>query len=88
MATGDMEVLLEVNKFDVDRDVEMNLIQAHIDIQKRDFRGGSIPNEFDRIATVEAFKKLGEGVWTQLLLCAVSMLISQPLLVFFMSITN
>ena len=49
MATGDMEVLLEVNKFDVDRDVEMTMIQAYIDIQKGE-GWRSISSEFDMIA--------------------------------------
>ena len=35
VAAGEMEVLLEVDgRFDVDRGVEMAMIQAHINVQK------------------------------------------------------
>ena len=48
----------------MDGDVEMTLTQAHIDVQKHDFGGGGMPSELERIAAVEAFKELGEGVRT------------------------
>ena len=46
----------------MDRGVEMNMSQAHINVQKHDFRGGSVPIELHGIAAVEAFKELGEGI--------------------------
>ena len=48
----------------MDRDVEMTMIQAHINVQKHDFGEGGVPSEFDGIEAVEAFKKLAEGVRT------------------------
>jgi hypothetical protein len=48
VAAREMEVLLEVSGFDMDRSVEMTLTQVHIDIQKRDFGGGGgVPSELD-----------------------------------------
>jgi hypothetical protein len=38
-----MEVLLEVGGFDMDRGVELTLIQAYINVQKCDFGGGDVP---------------------------------------------
>ena len=38
----------------------MSMIQAHIDVQKCDFRGGGVLSEFDGIAAVKAFKELDE----------------------------
>jgi hypothetical protein len=46
----------------MDGDVEITMAQAHIDIQKHDFRGGGVPSKFDGITAVEMFK--GEGVRT------------------------
>ena len=57
-----MEVLLEVDGFDMDGGVELTMIHTYIDVQKCDFRGGGMPGELDGIAAVEAFKELGEGV--------------------------
>ena len=59
-----MEVLLEVGRFDIDGGVELTMIHTYFDIQKCDFGGGGVPGELDGIATVEAFKELGEGVGT------------------------
>ena len=64
MAAGKMEVLLEVGRFDMDGGVELTMIHTYIDVQKCDFGGGGVPGELDRIAAVEAFKELGEGVGT------------------------
>ena len=36
MAAGEVEVLLKVAVFDMDGDLEMTMIQVHIDIQKHD----------------------------------------------------
>ena len=57
MAAGEIEVLLEVGGFDV----EMTMIQVHINIQKHDLGGGGMPGEFDRTAAIETFDELGEG---------------------------
>ena len=48
----------------MDAGVELTMIHAYIDVQKCDFGGGGVPGELDRIATVETFKELGEGVGT------------------------
>ena len=64
MAAGEMEVLMEVDRFNMDRGVELAMIQTNIDIQKCDFREGGVPGELDGMAAVEAFKELGEGVGT------------------------
>jgi hypothetical protein len=53
-------MLLEVGGFDMDVGVEMTTTQAHIDIRKCDFLAGGVLSEFDGIASVEAFKELGE----------------------------
>ena len=57
-----MEVLLEVDGFDVDRGAEMTMFNTDINIQKSDMGGGSVPGEVDGILTVELFKEIGEGV--------------------------
>ena len=59
-----MEVLLEVGGFDMDRGVEKAMAQAHINVQKLNFKGGGVPSELDRIAAVETLKELGEGIGT------------------------
>ena len=40
------------------------MTRVHIDVQKCDFGGGSVPSELDGIVAYEAFKKLDEGVGT------------------------
>ena len=60
MTAGEMEV----GEFDMDVGVELTFIHAYINIQKCDFRGEGVPGELDAIVAVEAFKELGEGVWT------------------------
>jgi len=55
-----MEALLEVGGFDMERGVEI-MTQVHMNVQKCDFRQGSMPCEFDRIVSVE---ELGERVGT------------------------
>ena len=47
-----MEVLFEVGGFDIDRGVEMTLIQVYIDVQKCDFGGGVVPSELEGLAAV------------------------------------
>ena len=42
--------------------MEMTMTQAHINVQKCDFGGGGEPSELDRMAAIEAFKELGEGL--------------------------
>ena len=65
MAIGELEMVLDIGGFDVDRGVEMTLIQRHINIQKRDLGGGrGMPGEFDEVVAIEAFRELGEGVGT------------------------
>ena len=61
MAAGEMGVLLEVGRFDMDGGLELTMIHTYIDVQKCDFGGGGMPGELDGIAAVEAFKELGEG---------------------------
>ena len=51
MAAGEMEVLFEVGRFDMDRGVELTMIHAYIDVQKCDFEGGGVPSELDRIVS-------------------------------------
>ena len=53
-----------VGEFDVDRIVEITMIQVHIDVQKCDLGGEDVPSELDRIVAVETFKQLDEGVGT------------------------
>ena len=55
---------MEVGGFNIERTVEMTMIQALIDVQKSDLGGGDMPNEFDRIVAIEVFKELGERVGT------------------------
>ena len=56
MAAGEMKVLLEVGGFDIEKGVEMTMIQEHIHIQKHDFQGGDILSEFDGIVVVKEFQ--------------------------------
>ena len=60
MAAGEMEV----GGFNIERTVEMTMIQALIDVQKSDLGGGDMPNEFDRIVAIEGIKEVGERVGT------------------------
>ena len=46
----------------MDRDEELTLVDADIDIQKGDVGGESVPDEMERIATVELFQESSEGV--------------------------
>lgn len=48
MSVGEMELLLEVGGFDVDRGVEITMTQVHINVQKYDLGRGGMPSEFDR----------------------------------------
>ena len=48
-----VEVLLGVGGFDVNRGVEITMVNSDIDIQKSDMVGGSVPGEVDGILTVE-----------------------------------
>ena len=49
--------------FNVDRGVEMIMIQVHIKIQKCDLGGGGISDEFDGVAAVEAFSQKIDLLW-------------------------
>ena len=40
-----MEVLLEVDGFDMDGGVELTMIHTYIDVQKCDYGGGGMPGE-------------------------------------------
>ena len=42
-SAGEMEVLLEVGRFDMDGGVELTMIHTYIDVQKCDFGGGGVP---------------------------------------------
>ena len=42
----------------------MSVIQVHINVQKCDLGGVSVPSELDRIMTIETFRQLGKGVRT------------------------
>ena len=57
-----VEILLGVGGFNMDRGVELAMVDADIDIQKGDVGGGSVPGELDRIAAVELFQESSEGV--------------------------
>ena len=50
-----MPMVCCIPEIDMDGGVKMTMTEAHIDIEKRDFRGG-VPSEFNRTAAVEAFK--------------------------------
>ena len=50
--------MLEVLRFDVDKDVEMTLIQMHIDMQKHGMGGEDVSSEL----AMETFVELSEGV--------------------------
>ena len=52
MAPGEMEVLMEIGRFDMDGGVELAMIQTYIEIQKCNFRGGVVPGELDGTAAV------------------------------------
>ena len=58
-----VEVLLGVGGFDVDRGVEMTMVDTDI-VQKSNMGGGSVAGEVDGILTVELFKEVSEGVGT------------------------
>ena len=55
-------ILLRAGRFNVDRSVELTMVNADINIQKGDKGWGNIPGEVGRIATVELFQKNSEGV--------------------------
>ena len=57
-----VEVLLGVGGFDVDRGVDMIMVNTDIDIQKSDMGGGSVPGEVNGIPPVELCKEISEGV--------------------------
>ena len=54
--------MLEVCGFNMDRGAEWTMIDADIDIQKGDVGGGSVPDEVERIETVELFQESSERV--------------------------
>ena len=56
MATVVMQILLMVGGFDVDGGAELTLVDVNIDIQEGNMGLGGVPDEVDRIATVEPFK--------------------------------
>ena len=49
--------VLGVGGFDVNRGVEMIVVNTDIDVQKSDVGGASVPGEVDGIQTVELFKE-------------------------------
>ena len=57
-----VEILLGIIGFNMDRDAELTIIDADINVQKGDLGGGSVPGEVDGIATVELFQESSEGV--------------------------
>ena len=57
-----VEVSLDVGGFDVDRGVEMTMVNTDTDVQRSDMGGGSVPGEVDGMPTVELFKESSEGV--------------------------
>ena len=58
----DSEILLGVGGFNMDKGEELTMIDADIEIQKGNTGGVSVPGEVDRIATVELFQEISEGV--------------------------
>ena len=62
VATVVMQLLLMVGGFDVDGGAELTLDNVNIDIQEDDMGLGGVPDEVDRIATVEMLKESSEGV--------------------------
>ena len=46
MAAGEMEVLLEVGRSDMDGGVELTMIHTYIDVQKCDCGRGDVPGEW------------------------------------------
>ena len=57
-----IERLLGVGGFDMDRGVELTMVNVNIHIQRTDVGGGSVPGKVDGIVTVQQFKKSSEGV--------------------------
>ena len=64
MATVVVQIFLEVDRFDMNRDTELTRVHMDIDIQECDLGRGVVPCEVDRIATAEPFKEGDEGVKT------------------------
>ena len=48
-----VEILLGVGGFNMDRGVELTMVDADIDIQKNEVGGGRVPGEMNRMFTVE-----------------------------------
>jgi hypothetical protein len=61
VAAEKMEVLLEIDRFGVDRGMEMTMIQIILTSGKY-FGRECLLSELDRIAIIGAFKELGERV--------------------------
>ena len=57
-----VEILFGVGGFDVDRDMEMTVVDMDINVQESDMGGRNVPGELDRILTVELFKESSEEV--------------------------
>ena len=57
-----VEILLGVGGFNIDRGVELAIVNADIDAHKGDVGGGSVSGVVDRIVTVELFQESSEGV--------------------------
>ena len=56
-----MEILLVVSGFNMDRGMEMTMVNADIDVQEGDMGEGSVPREVHRIATAELFQESSAG---------------------------
>ena len=57
-----VEILLGIGGFNMDRGVELIMVDADIDIQKGDVGGGSVLGELDGVVTVELFQESSVGV--------------------------
>ena len=62
VATVVVDILMGFGGFDMDRDAELTVVNADIDIQRGAVGGGSVRSKVNGIATVEPFKKSREGV--------------------------
>ena len=57
-----VEVLLGVDRFDVDRGAEMAIFDVDIDVEKGDMGRGGVPGEVNGILTIELFQEISKGV--------------------------
>ena len=62
MVTGEVEVLLVVDEFDMDKDAETELVKMYINITEDNMEREDDPGKFNKIVTVETFKEKEKGI--------------------------